>query len=236
MSLFAAPARRARFPGAERSSAQRDHDSNGQDVKILGFAGHSGAGKTTLIEQLIPRLRRKGLRVSVVKHAHHAFDLDKPSKDSFRHRAAGASEVMLVSSIRWALVHELHDEEEPSLEDQIARMSPCDLLLVEGFKSPSIPKIEIHRSAVGRPSFPAKAMNIVAIASNTRQESEHAGVPPQLDLNDPDAIVTFILDYLRMQQRESVERPPDMVRNSLTLADAPESASCTGAAPFDGWR
>lgn len=198
-------------------------------MKILGFAGRSGAGKTTLIEKLIPRLRRKGLRVSVIKHAHHAFDIDKPGKDSFRHRAAGASEVMLISSSRWALMHELHDDEEPSLEEQIARMSPCDLLLVEGFKSSPIPKIEVHRSALGKPHFRARTTNIVAVASDTRCRSEQVHTPPQLDLNQPDAIATFMLDYLRIQPRKSVERLPVMGGHGSAVADALESVNSTRA-------
>lgn len=170
-------------------------------MKILGFAGYSGSGKTTLIERLIPRFRQKGLRVSLIKHAHDAFDIDKPGKDSFRHRQAGASEVMLVSSSRWALMHELRDEREPSLEEQIARMSPCDLLLVEGFKLSSIPKIEIHRPALGKQRLGDKAKNVVALACDTRSDCEDPAVP-QLNLNDPDEITAFILDYLQIHPRE----------------------------------
>lgn len=165
-------------------------------MKVLGFAGYSGSGKTTLIEQLIHRFTKQGLRVSLIKRAHHAFDIDKPGKDSHRHREAGASEVMLVSSRRWALMHELRDEEEPSLEDQIAHMSHCDLLLVEGFKQTSIPKIEIYRSSVGKPRFPEGTMNIVALACDT---NEHSATVPRLNLNDPDEIAGFILEYLEIQ-------------------------------------
>jgi len=167
-------------------------------MKILGFAGHSGAGKTTLIEQLIPRFSKQGLRVSLIKHAHHAFDIDKPGKDSFRHREAGASEVMLVSSRRWALVRELRDEEEPSLDEQISHMSPCDLLLVEGYKSSRIPKIEIYRPSLGKPRFQDVTMNIVALACDTRNHSESSATMPQLNLNDPDEIARFILEYLQI--------------------------------------
>lgn len=167
-------------------------------MKIVGFAGHSGAGKTTLIEQLIPRFNSRGVRVSLIKHAHHAFDIDKPGKDSFRHREAGASEVMLVSSRRWALMHELRNEDEPSLGEQIARTSPCDLLLVEGFKYSSIPKIEIYRSAVGKPRFPDETMNIVALACDTKNPLDDPVTVPQLDLNDPDEVAEFILEYLEI--------------------------------------
>lgn len=221
-------------------SAQGQARARGQagagDMKILGFAGHSGAGKTTLIEQLIPRLRRKGLRVSVIKHAHHGVDIDKPGKDSYRHRAAGAGEVMLVSSRRWALVHELHGEEEPSLEDQIARMSSCDLLLVEGFKASPIPKIEVYRSAVGKPRLSARTMNIVATASDLCHDANGADTPAQLDLNDPDEIAAFILDYLCIQPGAAFERPPVMVGPRPALADALESASCASAALVGAWR
>src|SRR5258706_9429006 len=114
-------------------------------MKIFGFAGWSGSGKTTLIEQLIPRLVKRGLKVSMIKHAHHSFDVDKPGKDSYRHREAGCSEVMVVSDRRWVLMHELRGEAEPSLEEQIERVSPCDLLLVEGHKRHPLPKLEVWR-------------------------------------------------------------------------------------------
>lgn len=168
-------------------------------MKILGFAGYSGAGKTTLIEQLIPRFSSKSLRVSLIKHAHHGFDIDKPGKDSFRHREAGASEVMLVSARRWVLMHELRNDEEPSLDEQISRMSSCDLLLVEGFKFSRIPKIEIYRSALGKPRFHDENMNIIALASDTENHSEDSAALPQLNLNDPDEIAWFILDYLQIE-------------------------------------
>lgn len=177
-------------------------------MKILGFAGYSGAGKTTLIEQLIPRLRRKGLRVSLIKHAHASFDIDQPGKDSWRHRAAGAGEVMLVSSRRWAVVHELRGECEPTLEEQVARMSPCDLLLVEGYKHCSIPKIEVHRPALGRPPFCAAAMNIVARASDASAQGDDAAGLPRLDLNDPDEIADFILDFFRIRRAVPVHGTP----------------------------
>ena len=163
-------------------------------MKVFGFTGYSGAGKTTLIEQLIPRFVSKGIKVSLIKHAHHHFDIDKPGKDSYRHREAGASEVMLVSDQRWVLMHELRQEPEPLLEDQLTRFSPCDLVLVEGYKVTGIPKIEVHRPANGKPLlYPeAEGRNIVALASDTRFESPL----PWLDLNDPDAVVAFILNYL----------------------------------------
>ena len=115
-------------------------------MKQFGLAGYSGSGKTTLLEQLLPQLNAKGLRVAVIKHAHHAFDIDKPGKDSYRHRAAGASEVMIASDQRWVLMHELRGEREPSLAALTARLSPCDLVLVEGYKREPIPKLEIYKT------------------------------------------------------------------------------------------
>lgn len=167
-------------------------------MKVFGFAGYSGAGKTTLIEQLIPRFVMEGLLVSLVKHAHHGFDIDKPGKDSYRQREAGASEVMLISDQRWVLMHELRGAPEPTLEEQLLRMSPCDLVLVEGFKYTPIPKIEIHRPASGKPLIYTDKVNIVALASDIRIEMENP-LLPWLDLNDPDAIANFILKYLELR-------------------------------------
>src|SRR3954462_13984762 len=112
-------------------------------MKIFGIAGYSGSGKTTLIEKLIPLFTQRGLRVSLMKHAHHTFDVDQPGKDSYRHRHAGASEVVVTSSRRWVLMHELRGAQEPSFDEQIRRFSACDLLLVEGFKFAPIPKLEV---------------------------------------------------------------------------------------------
>jgi molybdopterin-guanine dinucleotide biosynthesis protein B len=116
-------------------------------MRIFGFAGFSGSGKTTLIEKLIPLFTARELRVSVIKHAHHAFDVDRPGKDSYRHRQAGGSEVLVTSSNRWALMHELRGAPEPSLDELVAKLSPCDLVLVEGFKHEPVPKLEVHRGA-----------------------------------------------------------------------------------------
>ena len=159
--------------------------------KVFGFAGYSGSGKTTLIEQLIPRFVNAGLRVSLIKHAHHAFDIDKPGKDSFRHREAGASEVLVTSDTRWVLMHELRGEREHTLEEQIERFSPCDLVLVEGFKRAVIPKLEIHRPSFGQPLLSGVDANIVAIATDAPVKT---GLPI-LDLNDPDEIAQFIIRH-----------------------------------------
>ena len=163
-------------------------------MKVFGFAGWSGAGKTTLIEGLIPRFTARALRVSLIKHAHHAFDVDHPGKDSYRHRQAGATEVMLSSDVRWALMHELRGMAEPTLEQHLARFSPCDLVLVEGYKRATLPKLEIHRRSLGKPLLHPDDPNVVAIAS----DSEIDTALPQFDLNDWDAIATFVLRHLKL--------------------------------------
>ena len=157
--------------------------------KVFGFAGYSGSGKTTLIEQLIPRFVQQGLRVSLIKHAHHAFDIDKPGKDSYRHREAGATEVLVTSDRRWVLMHELRDEAQPSLDAQLARFAPCDLVLVEGFKRAPIPKLEVFRPSFERPLLHPEDPNIVAIAADAPVQTSL----PVLDLNDVAAIAEFII-------------------------------------------
>jgi molybdopterin-guanine dinucleotide biosynthesis protein B len=161
-------------------------------MKVFGFAGYSGSGKTTLIEQLIPRLRQAGLKVSLIKHAHHSFDVDQPGKDSYRHREAGASEVMVTSVQRWVLMHELRGEPEPTLQEQLKRMSPCDLILVEGYKREAIPKLEIHRRGQSEALLYLQDANIVAIASD---EPVPASLPV-LDLNDYEAVTAFIIRHM----------------------------------------
>ena len=161
----------------------------------FGFAGFSGSGKTTLIEQLIPLFTGRGLRVSLVKHAHHTFDVDQPGKDSYRHRQAGAQEVLVTSSRRWALMHELRGEAEPPLEALIGRMAPCDLLLVEGFKRAALPKLEVFRSAVGEAPLHPHDPHIVAVATDAALQAPI----PVLDLNQPAAICEFILKHLGLQ-------------------------------------
>ncbi|MBX3650694.1 MAG: molybdopterin-guanine dinucleotide biosynthesis protein B [Burkholderiales bacterium] len=165
-------------------------------MKIFGFAGYSGSGKTTLIEKLIPLFVQRGLKVSLIKHAHHTFDVDQPGKDSFRHRHAGCTEVLVTSSRRWALMHELRGAAEPTLKEQMQRLSPCDLLLVEGFKHEPIPKLEVYRAEVGESMIHPHDSNIVAIASDARVETQL----PQLDLNAPDMIAAFILKQVGLGQ------------------------------------
>lgn len=164
-------------------------------MKVMGFAGFSGSGKTTLIEQVIALLRADGLTVSVIKHAHHRFDIDTPGKDSWRHRQAGAGEVLLTSEHRWVLMHELGDESEPPIEAHLARMSPCDLVLVEGFKHADIPKIEVHRPSVGKPLLYPDDERIVALATDDPALPVPAGLT-RLDLNAPAGVAAFIRRHL----------------------------------------
>jgi molybdopterin-guanine dinucleotide biosynthesis protein B len=164
-------------------------------MKTFGFAGWSGSGKTTLIEKLIPRFVERGLSVSLVKHAHHKFDIDRPGKDSWRHRKAGCSEVMLVSDVRWALMGELRGAPEPSLEECIARISPCDLLLVEGYKYHRIPKLETWREANAQPFLHPEDASIVAVAADAAVETSL----PRYSLDDADGIAAFILKYVESQ-------------------------------------
>lgn len=167
------------------------------DMKILGIAGYSGSGKTTLLEKVIPLLKQRGLRISVIKHAHHDFDIDRPGKDSFRHREAGAHEVMIASGHRWALMHELRQESEPRLEELCARLSPCDLVLVEGYKFSSIPKMEVHRTETGHPLLHPNDANIIAVATDSK-----AVLPiPALDIDAPQQVADHILAYFSLGQK-----------------------------------
>jgi molybdopterin-guanine dinucleotide biosynthesis protein B len=160
-------------------------------MRVFGFAGWSGSGKTTLVEALIPRLVASGLRVSLVKHAHHDFDVDRPGKDSYRHRMAGSSEVLVTSSRRYALMHELRGVPELTLAGAIARLSPCDLVLVEGWKRAPIPKLEVWRQAVGKPRLAPGDPHILAVASDA--PAGIGGELPVFDLRDTDAIATFVV-------------------------------------------
>src|SRR5207302_3974227 len=160
------------------------------DMRLFGFAGWSGSGKTTLIERLVPRLTARGLTVSLVKHAHHSFDVDQPGKDSWRHRQAGCTEVLVTSAMRWALVRELRGAPELELNEAIARMTPCDLVLVEGFKAAALPKLEIWRESLGEPLLFPDDPHIRAIA--TDDPSRFAGRLTAFSLDDIDAIATFV--------------------------------------------
>jgi molybdopterin-guanine dinucleotide biosynthesis protein B len=162
-------------------------------MRIIGLAGWSGSGKTTLITRLIPRLIARGLRVSTLKHAHHGFDLDQPGKDSFMHRTAGATEVIVSSAKRWAVLHELRDEPEWNLRDLLAKFSAVDLVLVEGFKRDrAVPKLEIHRAANGKPLLYPEDPSIVAIACDSALPAPPV---PLVDLNDIEAVADVLLKY-----------------------------------------
>jgi molybdopterin-guanine dinucleotide biosynthesis adapter protein len=159
-------------------------------MRVIGLAGWSGAGKTTLLVKLIPEFRRRGLTVSTIKHAHHAFEIDQPGKDSFEHRQAGAGEVLIASSGRWALVHELRGDPEPPLAALLRRLSPADLVIVEGFKAQRHPKIEVYRAANKRPFLFRDAANVRAIAADV---AIPAAPVPVVHLDDVPAIADQVL-------------------------------------------
>jgi molybdopterin-guanine dinucleotide biosynthesis protein B len=163
-------------------------------MKVFGFAGWSGSGKTTLIEKLIPRFVQHRLRVSLIKHAHHTFDVDHPGKDSYRHRSAGAFEVLVTSSRRWVLMHELRGAQEPSFEEQVRHLSPCDLLIVEGFKHAPIPKLEVWRAVTGEGLLHPLDPHVVAVASDAKVQTKL----PLLELNDDAGIADFIVKHLKL--------------------------------------
>ena len=160
-------------------------------MRVIGLAGWSGAGKTTLLTKLIPVLNGRGLTASTLKHAHHGFDVDRPGKDSFEHRAAGAQEVLVASGRRWALVHELRGAPEPSLVALLERLSPVDLVIVEGFKREPIPKMEIWRAAVGKPPLHADDPAIVLVASD---DPYPAARVPVLPLREPARLAEALLE------------------------------------------
>jgi molybdopterin-guanine dinucleotide biosynthesis adapter protein len=159
-------------------------------MRVIGIAGWSGAGKTTLLTKLIPRLVERGIRVSTIKHAHHGFDVDQKGKDSHSHRMAGATEVLVSSANRWALLHELRGSAEPALDALLQKLAPVDLVIVEGFKRASLPKLEIYRESVGKPLLHPEDPNIVAIASDRPLPSARV---PVLALDDIDAILETML-------------------------------------------
>ena len=160
-------------------------------MRIFGFAGWSGSGKTTLIEALIPRLTGRGLRVSLVKHAHHDFDIDVPGKDSYRHREAGCTEVLVSSDRRWVVMHELRGAAELTLEQALGRLSPCDLVLVEGYKRASIPKLEVHRAGVGKPLLHPEDPHIVGLATDLPGAAGERSLPV-FALDAYDMLATFV--------------------------------------------
>jgi len=159
-------------------------------MRVIGMAGWSGAGKTTLLAKLIPCLVARGIGVSAVKHAHHAFDVDQPGKDSHTHRQAGATEVLVSSERRWALVHELRGAAEPRLDELLAKLAPVDLVVVEGFKRGNHPKLEVYRAAVGKPLMRPEDPHIVALASDGPVPQ---ATVPVVSLDDVDRIADIVL-------------------------------------------
>lgn len=159
-------------------------------MKVFGITGSSGSGKTTLMVKLLPELISRGLKVSTMKHTHHRFDLDQEGKDSYEHRQAGASEVMISSESRWALMHELRGDPELDMDELIERMTPVDLLLIEGFKSHHYDKLEVFRHENGKPLRAAEDKDVIAIACDKPLDDIDI---PVIDLNDPSAIADFII-------------------------------------------
>jgi molybdopterin-guanine dinucleotide biosynthesis protein B len=159
------------------------------EAKVLGIVGWSGSGKTTLLTRLIPLLVSRGLRIATLKHAHHAFDVDQPGKDSYEHRKAGASEVIVSSARRWVQMHEIGEGPEATLAEHLKRLSPCDLVLIEGYKSEGHPKLEVFREATGKPPLHPTDNRIVAVAS----DHPLAGIGiPRVDLNDIAAVADVV--------------------------------------------
>ena len=159
-------------------------------MKVFGICGHSGMGKTTLLERLVPELRSRDLVVSLIKHSHKDIEIDRPGKDSYRLREAGCSEVLLLGNTRWALMHELRGAPEPSLDYLLDRLQECDLVLVEGFKQGAFPKLEVWRGAVGKAMLWPDWPGIAAVASDSRLPTD--GVQ-RLDLHDTESIADFVL-------------------------------------------
>jgi len=164
-----------------------------KNMIVFGIAGWSGSGKTTLIEKLIPRFTQRGKIVSVIKHAHHGFDLDRPGKDSWRHREAGATQVLMLSEQRWVLMHELRDDPEPPLDIQLRLLAPCDIVLIEGFKAAAVPKVEVYRQGNGKPPLWSENTNVVAVAADVDIDCPL----PRFALDDAPAVADFILSYDR---------------------------------------
>ncbi len=163
-------------------------------MNVFGIAGHSGMGKTTLLERLVPTLTSRGLSVSLVKHSHKAIEIDRPGKDSFRLREAGCQEVLLLGHERWALMHELRGASEPPLDYLLSRLQHCDLVLVEGFKQGDFPKLEVWRPSLGRTMLWPDWPGIAAIASDAPRPPGGDAPPIWLDLHDIGAIADFVLE------------------------------------------
>lgn len=193
-------------------------DGVGQ-MKVVGFCGYSGSGKTTLLEQLIVRFKLAGWRVSVVKHAHHSFDIDHPGKDTYRHRSAGAFEVVVASNQRLAKIREFASPVQPTAHHLIAELAPCDWVFVEGFKHADIPKLEVWRPETGKPVQYPEDPFVTAIVTNRPQALPVLTLRPVLDLDDPDGICAHLLDhadrYTYVSPFEDAEVSPDAAGRSL---------------------
>jgi molybdopterin-guanine dinucleotide biosynthesis protein B len=208
IAAYAAPAQmpapQVRPPSAPavvdfRRRRAESRAEDGASMKIFGLAGWSGSGKTTLTSRLLPELIGRGLTVSTMKHAHHSFDIDRPGKDSYVHRMAGASEVLVASANRWALMHEHRGAAEPSAAELIRHMTPVDLLLIEGFKREPHPKLEIYRQANGKPLLHPDDPHIVAVASDVPLPVSPL---PVLSIDDIAAITEFILSHCGLVRRQ----------------------------------
>lgn len=162
-------------------------------MRVMGLTGWSGSGKTTLMVELVTQITDLGYTVSTIKHAHHGFDVDQPGKDSYRHRTAGASEVLVASAKRWVLMRELADEPEPDLDQLLAHMTPVDLVLVEGYKHHAHDKIEVHRPALGQPLIAPTDPSVIAVACDSPPANADDFGVVILDLNEPVEIVHYIL-------------------------------------------
>lgn len=173
-------------------------------MNVFGITGWKNSGKTTLTRHLIASLIERGYKVSSIKHAHHHFDIDKPGTDSYKHREAGASEVLITSGNRWALMHELKQEPEPELEDLLKHLQPVDVVIVEGFKRSSHPKIQVIRPDNNAERLPEDICNLVAIASDDNLNPTDYGCNgPLLDLNQVEQVADFVLDYLRLPHQRT---------------------------------
>ena len=196
-------------------------------MKVVGFCGYSGSGKTTLVEQLIVRLKRAGLRVSVVKHAHHDFDIDHEGKDSWRHRQAGAGEVVIASSRRMAKMREFEPGTAPNVHALIAELNDCDWVLVEGFKRAELAKIEVWRAPNGKPALYPGDGHVVAVCTDTPALLPQATELPVLDLNDPDTVVAFLLSSSERYEYA----PPNAASATPTAAPADAHARRSAEPP-----
>jgi molybdopterin-guanine dinucleotide biosynthesis protein B len=163
--------------------------------KVIGVAGFKNAGKTTLVERLVSALAAQGYRISTVKHAHHSFDIDHEGRDSFRHRKAGASEVAVVSQSRWAVIHESRGDPEPSLDEILAKLAPCDLVIVEGYKRDGHDKIEVRNMSLDHPKLAGDDPTVVAIAVNGPIEDAPV---PVFDRDDVTALAQFVIKHMRL--------------------------------------